>query len=163
MSVEKASDSLAGVSGESPTSKTCSCRSSSPTRSGAKDEDLFDWDHKAKDARQSNGAGAKRKRGTSKESKPQRKKKAPGPHALSLHVNLCAATQWLNSLAAPRLAGKVSNGAIVKVNSNVVYVDADKREAISNERASASPNLATAPHDGPDEPLLLHHDPSDGA
>ena len=30
------------------------------------------------------------------------------------------------------------------------------------ERASAASHLANAPHDGPDEPLLLRHDPPDG-
>lgn len=39
---------------------------------------------------------------------------------------------------------------------------ADKPEDIAVERASAAPNLAIAPHDGPDEPLLLCHNPSDG-
>ena len=42
-------------------------------------------------------------------------------------------------------------------------MSADKPEDAVMERASAAPNLATAPQDGPDEPLLLHHDPSDGA
>ena len=41
-------------------------------------------------------------------------------------------------------------------------IGADKPGDCAIERASAAPNLATAPHDGPDEPLLLHHDPTDG-
>ena len=39
---------------------------------------------------------------------------------------------------------------------------ADAAEALS-VRASAAPNLANAPHDGPDEPLLLRYDPGGGA
>ncbi len=52
--------------------------SSSPAESGAREDDLFDWDSKAKADRGSNGTGTKRKRGMSKESNPSRKKKAPG-------------------------------------------------------------------------------------
>ena len=39
---------------------------------------------------------------------------------------------------------------------------ADVMEALS-AHASAAPNLANAPHDGPDEPLLLRYDPGGGA
>ena len=39
---------------------------------------------------------------------------------------------------------------------------ADAAEALS-VRAPAAPNLANAPHDGPDEPLLLRYDPGGGA
>ena len=39
---------------------------------------------------------------------------------------------------------------------------ADDEALVLHERASAAPYLANAPHEGPDEPLLLRHDAGNG-
>ena len=136
-------------------SHPCVC-SSSPTRSGVTDEGLFKWDPKAKEEKNGKGPGAKKKRGASKDSKPHRKRKAPGQDALF--------SPWLPQNVSALLLhlGKATIRALRINMFDVTLYGADKPEDTAIEQASAAPNLATAPHDGPDEPLWLCHDPPDG-
>ena len=71
----------------------------------------------------------------------------------------------LSSAVVPmHMYGTVAGGAHMPLIActRQLHAGADAMEAPS-ARASAAPNLANAPHDGPDEPLLLRYDPGGGA
>lgn len=54
------------------------------------------------------------------------------------------------------------SSALTLIILTVDWMFADRPEDDVRERASAAPNLANAPHDGPDEPLLLHYKAENG-
>ena len=132
--------------------------SASPARSGEKEDDLFEWDPKKKVDSENNGAAVKRRRGATKESKPQRKKKAPGANAPPVKAYLVLP----KTPSALQVCVDKTSRAIDDCSPDLALIGADRLENSVMDQASGASHLANAPHDGPDEPLLLRHDPTDG-